>query len=65
RVSFLIKHRGKPYKVALIACARKILVWSWEIFVNNTTFDTTITSPFPYKRLISALRYIGGTHLIV
>jgi len=33
--------RGKPYKVALIACARKILVWSWEIFVNNTTFDTT------------------------
>ena len=33
--------RGKPYKVALIACARKILVWSWAIFVNNTTFDTT------------------------
>ena len=33
--------RGRPYKVALIACARKILVWSWAIFVNNTTFDTT------------------------
>jgi len=33
--------RGKPKKVALVASARKILVWSWAVFRTNTPFDTT------------------------
>ena len=33
--------RGKPKKVALVASARKILVWSWAVFRTNTLFDTT------------------------
>lgn len=33
--------RGKPKKVALVASARKILVWSWAVFSTNTPFDTT------------------------
>ena len=31
---------GKPKKVALVAAARKILVWCWAVFRNNTPFDT-------------------------
>ena len=31
--------RGKAKKVALIAAARKILVWSWAIFQQQTYFD--------------------------
>jgi transposase len=34
-----LRERGKPGKVALIACARKILVWAWTIFQNHTPFD--------------------------
>jgi transposase len=32
--------RGKAKMVALIAAARKILVWSWAIYKNNTIFDS-------------------------
>lgn len=33
--------RGKPKKVALVAAARKILIWSWVVFNTNTPFDAT------------------------
>ena len=32
--------RGKPKKVALVASARKVLVWSWAVYRTNTPFDT-------------------------
>ena len=31
--------RGKAKKVALVACARRILVWAWAIFRTNSPFD--------------------------
>jgi transposase len=31
--------RGKAKKAALIAAARKILVWAWAVFRDHTTFD--------------------------
>ncbi len=31
--------RGKAKKLALVAAARKILVWAWAVFRDNTTFD--------------------------
>ena len=31
--------RGKPKKLALVACARKTLVWAWTVFIQDTTFD--------------------------
>ena len=31
--------RGKAKKVALVACARRILVWAWAIFRTNMPFD--------------------------
>lgn len=31
--------RGKAKKAALIAAARKILVWAWAVFRDQTTFD--------------------------
>jgi transposase len=33
--------RGKPKKLALVAAARKILVWCWAVFKSKTPFDTT------------------------
>ncbi len=33
--------RGKAKMVALIAAARKILVWAWAIFRSGTPFDPT------------------------
>jgi transposase len=33
--------RGKAKKAALIAAARKILVWAWAVFRDQTTFDPT------------------------
>ena len=33
--------RGKPKKLALVAAARKILVWCWAVFRTNTPFDIT------------------------
>ncbi|NPA90354.1 MAG: IS110 family transposase [Chloroflexi bacterium] len=32
-------NRGRPKKVALVAAARKILVWAWAIFRDGTSFD--------------------------
>jgi transposase len=32
--------RGKPKKVALVAAARKIVVWCWAVFRSNAPFDT-------------------------
>ena len=37
--------RGKNKKVALVAAARKILVWAWVIFKNNSTFDPEKVAP--------------------
>lgn len=31
--------RGRPKKVALVAAARKILVWAWAVFRDQTVFD--------------------------
>ena len=31
--------RGKAKKLALVASARKILVWSWAVYKSNTPFD--------------------------
>lgn len=35
--------RGKPKMVALVAAARKVLVWAWAVFRTNTPFDPTRT----------------------
>lgn len=35
----LLLSRGKAKKLALIACARKILTWAWAVFGANTCFD--------------------------
>lgn len=39
--------RGKPKMVALIATARKVLVWVWAVFRTNTPFDPTRTQRRP------------------
>jgi transposase len=31
--------RGKAKKLALVACARKALVWAWSVFIQDTIFD--------------------------
>lgn len=36
--------RGKAKKLALVACARKALVWAWTIFTLDTTFDSSLVS---------------------
>lgn len=36
----LLAH-GKPKKVALVACARKVLTWVWALFTSNQPFDPT------------------------
>lgn len=33
-------NRGKAKKLALVASARKILVWCWAVFRGNVSFDT-------------------------
>lgn len=35
--------RGKPKKLALVAAARKILVWAWAVFHAKTPFDAAKT----------------------
>lgn len=35
--------RGKPKMVALIAAARKVLVWAWAVFRSSIPFDPTQT----------------------
>jgi transposase len=32
---------GKAKKLALVACARKVLTWVWALFTSNTPFDPT------------------------
>jgi transposase len=32
---------GKPKKLALVACARKVLTWIWALFKSNTPFEPT------------------------
>jgi len=39
--------RGKPKMVALIAAARKVLVWAWAVFRTTTPFDPTRTQRRP------------------
>jgi transposase len=36
--------RSKPKKVALVACARKALTWSWAVFAHNTYFDPALAA---------------------
>ena len=36
----LLVSRGKAKKVALVACARKILLWGWAIFSSGSPFDS-------------------------
>ena len=33
--------RGKAKKLTLVAESRKILIWSWAVFVYNTPFDAS------------------------
>ena len=37
--------RGKAKRLALVACARKILVWAWTCFSRNLDFDPKIIDP--------------------
>ena len=37
--------RGKAKRLALVAAARKILVWAWAVFRNETVFDASLASP--------------------
>lgn len=39
-------HRGKPKKVALLACARKLLLWAGAVFLKKETFDPTRAAHF-------------------
>ena len=32
---------GKAKKLALVACARKVLTWIWALFTTNSPFDPT------------------------
>ncbi len=45
--------RGKPKMVALIAAARKVLVWAWAVFRTNTPFDPRRTQSRPPMHLAS------------
>ncbi len=33
--------RGKKKMVALIAAARKLVIWAWKVFQTQTDFDPT------------------------
>jgi transposase len=35
-----VVQRGKPKKLALVAAARKLLVWAWAVFLSGQPFDT-------------------------
>jgi transposase len=40
--------RGKPKKLALVACSRKVLTWVWTLFTANEPFDPSrFPSPEP------------------
>lgn len=36
--------RGKAYKVAVVAAARKMLVWAWSVYHYDTDFDPSLAS---------------------
>jgi transposase len=36
---------GKAKKVALVAAARKILIWAWAVYRQQTSFDRTRGMP--------------------
>ena len=36
--------RGKAKKLALIACARKALVWAWSVFIQDTPLILLVSS---------------------
>lgn len=36
---------GKAKKLALVACARKVLTWVWALFTTNTPFDAARYAP--------------------
>lgn len=40
--------RGKAKRLALVAAARKILVWSWAVYVNEVDFDPIKAAPKSY-----------------
>ncbi|MEZ4621122.1 MAG: transposase [Caldilineaceae bacterium] len=40
----LLVARGKAKKVALVACARKILHWAWAIFQSGQDFDPALAA---------------------
>ena len=42
----LLAH-NKAKKLALIACARRILVWAWAVFTKDTTFDSSLFDKKP------------------
>lgn len=37
--------RGKPKKVALVACMRKVLIWAWAVFRQQTPFAPDRAAP--------------------
>ncbi len=41
---------GKAKKLALVACARKVLTWVWAIFTSNTPFDASRFPVFDSSR---------------
>lgn len=45
--------RGKPKRLALVASARKLLVWGWHVFKHETLFDSS-RHPIPQSVAISA-----------
>ena len=45
---------GKPKKLALIAAARKILVWAWAVFRDHADFDPTRANGAEPARLLVA-----------
>lgn len=42
----LLAH-NKAKKLALVACARKMLVWAWAVFTKDTTFDSSLFDKMP------------------
>ena len=34
--------RGKPKKLALVACARKAITWAWAVFSHDSFFDPNL-----------------------
>lgn len=42
-----LRGRGKPHDLALIAGARKILVWAFVVFTRQVPFDPALAAPNP------------------